>query len=157
MNYEQLWKGLKEKCEDTAKRYEDTLKAYKGKDISKLPNFEQVRVKTLEDSANLYEHITLEMSGLERKQTLSDREVIENAIDELKRDRLFERYRIKYLKFSMGEEGKWDYKYATVENYHDYHLYSSCCHWFIVFHDGDNVIFSITFDNVEIKYWEEKN
>ena len=153
MNYEQLWKGLKAKYEALADKCGTEIKNAEGKPLSDLMEL------NLDSTRSAYQTCDTALTGmarLENAQTKSERELIETTLDELRRDRLFERYRIKQIEFSYGKKGTYAYQHHSIQKYYDYELYEDGNRWFIVFHDKGNVVTYLYFENVEIVYWDEK-
>lgn len=150
MNYEQLWKGLKAEYEICLTKYKELYKAAcesKDKD----------RIDFYRENYFWYRYRLDRIYALEKNQQKTDREEIESAIDELKRDRQFERYRIKHLVFIGGDENdRLDCRKNYLEAYSDYELYRWESGWFIVFHNGEYGEEYFPFDYVKIVYWDEK-
>ena len=156
MNYEQLWKGLKADYERYESENKTKVKNLDGKK-DKLSETDKLLLDYANDNSKIYTRLLKRMESLENMQTLSERETIERAIDELRRDRKYERYRIKALRFERGnEEEKWNYYHYDKDIYDDYHLYSEGCLWFIVFYKGDKVIWYQEFERVKILYWDNE-
>ena len=154
MNYEQLWKGLKDEYERLLGDCKAKTDSVEGKEPSN--DLEELRWAKAREDYNTYGCLIDQMSRLENNQTKSERELIENAIDELKCDRLAKRYRIKCLHFTRGDENdKWTFSSASIDKYYDYHLYNDGYHWFIVFYDKGNLVTYMSFDSVNIEYWGE--
>ena len=155
MNYEQLWKGLKADYERYESEYKTKVKNLEWKK-DKLSETDKLLLDYANDNSEIYTRLLKRMESLENMQNLSERETIERAIDELRRDRKYERYRIKALRFESGnEEDKWNYGYYDTDIYNDYHLYSEGCLWLIVFYKGDKVTWYQEFERVKILYWDD--
>ena len=143
MNYEQLWKDLKKDCENNAEEFKARMElAEKSKN--------KLGAETWKKEFELQTSRLESMLRLESGQQNTEREVIESAMDELRRDRKFERYRIKRLAFSTPSCGS-DY----IMDYKDYRLYRDGSSWRILFVDGDRIIDMFWFDKVEIEYWDK--
>lgn len=141
MNYEQLWKDLKKDYENNAEEFKARMElAEKSKN--------ELDAKTWRKEYELQTSRLESMLKREKGQQNTEREVIESAMDELRRDRKFERYRIKRLAF-RGACGT-DY----LLNYHDYRLYRDGGIWRILLIDGDKLLDMFWFSKVEIEYWE---
>lgn len=143
MNYEQLWKDLKKDCENNAEEFKARMElAEKSKNEADAETWR----KEYELQTNRLES----MLRRERSQQSTEREAIEGALDELRRDRKFERYRIKRLTFNCP-----GYREEYLMNYKDYRLYRDGTKWRILFIDGDRMTDMFWFDKVEIEYWEQ--
>lgn len=144
MNYEQLWKDLKKDCENCADEFKARMEfAEKSKN--------EADAETWRKEYELQTSRLESMLRREKGQQNTEREAIEGAMDELRRDRKFERYRIKRLTFHCPGYGD---EYLT--NYKDYRLYRDGTDWRILFVDGDRMTDMFWFDKVEIEYWEQK-
>lgn len=142
MNYEQLWKDLKKDCENCAEEFKARMElAEKSKN--------ELDAKTWRKEYELQTSRLESMLRREKGQQNTEREAIESAMDELRRDRKFERYHIKSLTFHCPGYGE-----EYLMNYKDYRLYRDGTAWRILFVDGDRMTDMFWFDKVEIEYWE---
>ncbi len=144
MNYEQLWKDLKKDCEINAEEFKARMElAEKSKNESDAETWRKEYELQINRLNSMLEQ--------EKAQQNTEREAIESAMDELRRDRKFERYRIKRLVFSdIASCGNY-----YLLNYHDYRLYRDHTTWRILFIDGDKLIDIFWFTKVEIEYWDK--
>ncbi len=144
MNYEQLWKDLKKDCEINAEEFKARMElAEKSKNESDAETWRKE-----------YELQTTRLNSMlkrEKAQQNTEREAIESAMDELRRDRKFERYHIKRLVFGgIAYCGNY-----YLLDYRDYRLYRDSTAWRILFIDGDRLIDMFWFTKVEIEYWDK--